>query len=215
MVPSSSSRYDPAGCPRRWGWGCSPGLEPWRQPEDAGRKEAGKRQNIKISGRSAASGYSVIELKHLIKLKPLITGCRHVGVIYSNCGSGMEEQMFPSCWCHGMSSKGGGGVPASHSCGGRGEDLRRAKPKSLHSRRRWRPHPRLPQGGGAGMHSVEDSYFSSTSARMENQRVRTSRQVPLPRMSLLPSYPNEMSLPPQSLPGFFQTHRLVLAIRRA
>lgn len=66
----------------------------------------GKRQNIKISGRSAARGYSVIELKHLIKLKPLITGCCHVGVIYSNCGSGMEEQMFQSCWCHRMSSKG-------------------------------------------------------------------------------------------------------------
>lgn len=71
-----------------------------------------RRQNIKISWRSAALGYSVIKLKHLIKLKPLITGCRHVGVIYSNCGSGIEEQMFQSCWCHGKSSKGGGGGAA-------------------------------------------------------------------------------------------------------
>ena len=68
-----------------------------------------RRRNIKISARSAALGYSVIKLKHLIKLKPLITGCCHVGVIYSNCGSRIEEQMFQSCWCHGMSSKGGGG----------------------------------------------------------------------------------------------------------
>ena len=71
-----------------------------------------RRQNIKISWRSAALGYSVIKLKHLIKLKPLITGCRHVGVIYSNCGSGIEEQMFQSCWYHGKSSKGGGGGAA-------------------------------------------------------------------------------------------------------
>jgi hypothetical protein len=45
-------------------------------------------------------GYSIIKLEHLIKLEPLITGCLHVGVIYSNCVSGMEEQMFGSCWCH-------------------------------------------------------------------------------------------------------------------
>lgn len=32
-------------------------------------------------------GHSVIKLKHLINLEPLITGCLHVGIIYSNCGS--------------------------------------------------------------------------------------------------------------------------------
>lgn len=52
----------------------------------AGPKQ-GKGQNIKISRRGAAPGHSVIKLKHLINLEPLITGCLHVGIIYSNCGS--------------------------------------------------------------------------------------------------------------------------------
>lgn len=47
----------------------------------------GKRQNIKRSRSGAAPGHSVIKLKHLINLEPLITGCLHVGIIYSNCGS--------------------------------------------------------------------------------------------------------------------------------
>lgn len=85
------------------------GPELWRRRRVEGGR---RRRNIKISGRSAALGYSVIKLKHLIKLRPLITGCRQVGVIYSNCGSRIEEQMFQSCWCHGMSSKGGGGGAA-------------------------------------------------------------------------------------------------------
>lgn len=94
-----------AGSPRqRWGGAMEgvyvAGTEPWRQPRGARGQGEAKGRNIKISGRGAAAGYSVIKLKHLIKLEPLITGCCHVGVIYSNCGSGMEEQMFQSCWCH-------------------------------------------------------------------------------------------------------------------
>lgn len=89
-------------------------------------EEGRRRRNIKISARSAALGYSVIKLKHLIKLKPLITGCCHVGVIYSNCGSRIEEQMFQSCWCHGMSSKGGGGGAELGRGAGRGPQPRSA-----------------------------------------------------------------------------------------
>lgn len=52
----------------------------------AGPKQ-GKGRNIKRPRSGAAPGHSVIKLKHRINLEPLITGCLHVGIIYSNCGS--------------------------------------------------------------------------------------------------------------------------------
>ena len=118
---------DPVGSRERAGRVVAQDWGPGGTHRMEGRRRLGRSKNIKISGRSAAPGYSVIELKHLIKLKPLITGCRHVGVIYSNCGSGMEEQMFQSCWCHGMSSKGEGAVPRSWGAGrGPSQSLARA-----------------------------------------------------------------------------------------
>lgn len=109
-------------------------------------EEGRRRRNIKISARSAALGYSVIKLKHLIKLKPLITGCCHVGVIYSNCGSRIEEQMFQSCWCHGMSSKRGGGGAELGRGAGRGSSAALSNTPRLP--RRWGPLPGLPEAEG-------------------------------------------------------------------